>query len=572
MAVQDRDFSDVLVVGGGGAGARAALEAAKTGLNVILVDKGEFGKSGSTSYGVAEVAGFNVADAVVDPNDNPEEHFKDILAAALGTCDPKLAQIVAEEAPAALEDLEKFGVVFEKRGTGKYLEVKGCFASRPRMHIIQGHGIPIIRALSEHLGRTGVKILNQTRVIDLLVHDGICLGGLCLDSEGNMLVIHAKSTILTAGGAGQIFRYTLNPPEITGDGYALGWRAGAKLINMEFMQSGVGMVRPFTSMLSAWLWEGRPRLYNEKKDNILISYTPQGISPEDCIYEKRKHMPFSSRDISRFVDIAIQSELTKREKENAIVYLDFTSLDSRLQEMPNNSDFLQMWEVTRNWMLERGLDLTATPFQVACFGHAINGGLLIDENGETTIHNLFAAGEVAGGPHGADRLGGNMLVTCQVFGRRAGHKAAQRAKETRSQRNGRLISKLVKGLAPKVNRQQVEERTQRLLEIKNSIKDLLWRNYLVVKTEDSLGKCIEGLNALLAEIQDERNWSRTLLDIVNMLDTAQVMVSAAKERRESRGSHYRADFPAPNPEWQQSIELWKESDIVKMATRNFSNL
>lgn len=572
MLTRDKILTDVLVIGGGGAGARAALEAAEAGRNVILVDKGVFGKSGSTSYGVAEVAGFNVADGVVDPDDNPEEHYRDILTAALGTCDPKLSQIVAEEASAALRDLEKLGVVFEKDDAGKYLEVKGCFASRPRMHIIKGHGIPIIRALSKHLRRTETKILNQTRVIDLLVHDGICLGALCLDSRGDRFVIQAKSTILTAGGAGQIFRYTLNPPGITGDGYALGWRAGAKLINMEFMQAGIGMVYPFTSMLSAWLWEGRPQVYNEKKEAILIHYTPPGIEAEDCIYEKRKHMPFTSRDISRFVDIAIQKEMTGREKENGIVYLDFTSIALRLRGFPIDSDFRKMWKITKDWMLERGLDLTVTPFRIACFGHAINGGLLIDENGETSIKNLFAAGEVAGGPHGADRLGGNMLVTCQIYGQRAGKRAAQRAKEIKGQRINRLISKLAKNLAPEFNSRQTAEQPQRLQQIKDSIKDLLWRNYLVTKTERSLDKCIEGVNALQKKFPPERNSRNTALDIRNMLDTAQVMILAAKERRESRGSHYRADFPEPRPEWQQSIQLWKEGDTIKMATKNFSNL
>jgi succinate dehydrogenase/fumarate reductase flavoprotein subunit len=572
MAIGDKILTDVLVIGGGGAGARAALEAAKAGSEVILVDKGDFGKSGSTSHGVAEVAGFNVADAVIDPDDSTEEHFRDILAAALGTCHPKLAGIVAEEASTALRDLEEFGVAFEKADTGKYVEVKGCFASRPRMHIIKGHGIPIIRALSGQLGRTDVKILNQTRVIDLLVHDGICLGGLCLDSRGDRLVIQSKSTILTAGGAGQIFRYNLNPPEITGDGYALGWRAGAKLINMEFMQSGVGMVHPFTSMLSAWLWEGRPRLYNERNDDILIPYVPPGTSTEDCIYEKRKHMPFSSRDISRFVDIAIQAELTGREKENGRVYLDFTSVASRLQNLREDSDFRSMWRVTKDWMLDQGLDLTVTPFPVACFGHAINGGLLIDEHGETSIRNLFAAGGVAGGPHGADRLGGNMLVTCQIFGKRAGQRAAQRSKEARGQGNGRLISRLVKRLDPKNEPGQALERDRELLEVKKAIKDLLWRNYLVVKTGDSLDKCIEGINALREMTRDEKKLTGTLLDIRNMLETAQIMVLAAQERRESRGSHYRADFPAIDPQWQQSLQFWREGNQVKKEAKNFSNL
>jgi fumarate reductase (CoM/CoB) subunit A len=571
MEIRGKVLTDVLVIGGGGAGARAALEASKKGANVILVDKGEFGKSGSTSYGVAEVAGFNVADGAVDPDDNPEQHFQDIMAAALGTCDPKLARIVAEEAPLAIKDLESFGVVFEKNDNEKYVEVKGCFASRPRMHIIKEHGVPIIKSLSEQIKKTQVKIINQTRVMDLLVDNGVCFGAICLGSDGEFMVFEAKATILTAGGAGQIFRYTLNPPAITGDGYALGWRAGAKLINMEFMQSGVGIVDPFTSMLSAWLWEGKPRLYNDKKEEFLPSYIPKGVAPADCIQEKSKHMPFTSRDPSKYVDIAIQSELIRREKENGAIMLDFTSIESYLPGFSEKSNFLKMWRVTRDWMRERGLDLTTTPFRVACFGHAINGGLFIDENGETSIQNLFAAGEVAGGPHGADRLGGNMLVTCQVFGRRAGQSAAQRAENDTGHGHDSLITKILRGLSirPDSKRPDPKNKSQHMQELKNIIKDLLWRNFLVVKTEGSLNKCIEELNRLEAEFHNEAGVSNSFWDVKNMRDTARLMVWSALERQESRGSHYRADFSEMKPEGNQSLEIWRDRDNMKIARKNF---
>jgi fumarate reductase (CoM/CoB) subunit A len=569
MEIHEKIHTDVLVIGGGGAGARAALEAAKKGANVILVDKGDFGKSGSTSYGVAEVAGFNAADGAVDPEDNPEQHFQDIMTAALGTCDPKLARIVAEEAPLALKDLESFGVVFEKDDNKKYVEVKGCFASRPRMHIIKEHGIPIIKSLSEQIKKTQIKILNQTRVMELLVNNGACFGAICLGSDGEFVVLEAKSTILTAGGAGQIFRYTLNPPAITGDGYALGWRAGAKLINMEFMQSGVGIVHPFTSMLSAWLWEGKPRLYNDQKEEILLSYIPKGVSSADCIRAKSKHMPFSSRDLSKYVDIAIQGELTTREEQNGTAILDFTSIESYLPDISRESDFLKMWHVTRDWMRERGLDFTTTPFKVACFGHAINGGLFIDENGETSIQNLFAAGEVAGGPHGADRLGGNMLVTCQVFGRRAGQKAAQRAKENKRHGDDSFLTKCLNGLPIKLDSKSTNNENRQMQELKDTIKHLLWRNYLVIKSEGSLKKCIEGLNRLRGEFTNANGANNLFWDIKNMHDTARLMVSAALERQESRGSHYRADYPNLQPEGEQSLEIWKEGNHMRIARKTF---
>lgn len=253
--------TDVLVIGGGGMAGRAAIEASRQGARVTMVMKGEFGKSGTSAARVAEAAGYNVADGLVDPEDNPAEHYKDILAAAAGMCDERLARIVAEEAPETLRELERMGVPFHMNGD-RYLEVVGCFASRPRMHVIPGHAEPIVAAQRREILGLGVPVYEHTMITSLLVRDGICLGALGLDARGDLVVFQAAATVLGTGGAGKLFLHNLNPPDITGDGYALGYRAGADLVNMEFMQAGPSIVHPLHTILNAWLPALYPRLTN----------------------------------------------------------------------------------------------------------------------------------------------------------------------------------------------------------------------------------------------------------------------------------------------------------------------
>lgn len=560
--------TEVLVIGGGGAAARAALEAARSGSRVIVVDKGHFPRSGSTSYGVAEVAGFNAADGDVDPQDSPEEHFKDIMEAGSGVCSPVLARIVAEESNQALKDLEQMGVEFEKNSSGKYVEVKGCFASRPRMHIIKGHGIPIMKALSRILTFTpNVTLLDHTMAVELIVDEGTCHGALCLDKNNKFIYVRAKATILGTGGAGDLFKNSLNPLHTTGDGYAMGFLAGAKLINMEFMQAGIGIISPFKSLLSAWMWEANPKLFNKQMETFIKEYLPQDIIIEDVIREKSKHMPFSTRDISKYVDIAVKKELLKSNDETGM-NLDFCFCWGYIQELPKDSDIRKMWPVTQEWMASKGLDLSKEPALVANFGHAINGGFLIGENGETTIENLFAVGEVAGGPHGADRLGGNMLVTCQVFGARAGKKASQIVKiKNEKICSTRVANKIIDNLHLHFSISGYHEKSLETEEIKKVIQRSLWEGYLVVKDSISLKKCSDELTRIEKIMRDSKlPITKDTLELRNLLLTAQLMVKAATIRKESRGSHYREDCPDCDSQWEQVIVLSSKDEQIQVES------
>ncbi len=549
--------TDVLVIGGGGMAGRAAIEANRQGASVAMVMKGEFGKSGTSAAKVAEAAGYNVADGLVDPEDNPEEHYKDILTAAAGTCDERLARIVAQDAPETLRELERMGVPFHMEGD-RYLEVTGCFASRPRMHIIPGHAEPIVAAQRREVLGIGVPTHEHTMITSLLVQDGACVGATGLSATGEMIVFQAGAVILGTGGAGKLFLHNLNPPDITGDGYALGYRAGAELVNMEFMQAGPSIVHPVHNTLNAWLLALHPRLTNAKGEEFLERYLPPDWSVRQCLDARSTHYPFSVYDGSQYFDIAIQKELTAgRGTAHGGVFLDLTGArPGDLPDTPRGRDVRRLYGITREYIKRNyGVDIAEQPIEVACIGHAINGGLRIEPTAESTVACLYAGGESAGGPHGADRLGGNMNLTCQVFGRRAGRSAAQRARQ-------RGIPPASAALIAAEKERLAELRVQRGNlgpgQLKRWIQECMWRHLLVVRSDASLRTClteVERLRGRMSEINvNGPAQLMGILEVDNLLAVAEIMARAALLRTESRGSHYREDHPRrDDAHWQQSI-------------------
>ena len=318
--------TDVLVIGGGGAAARAALEAANEGVNVIMVMKGEFTHSGATAFEASEMAGFNAGDGAADKNDSPEEHYNDIMDAADGMSIPELSRIVAYEAVDTLKTLDSWGVNYEK-DNGKYLAFKSCFSKRPRTHVIKGHGKPILLALNKKIKEmNNITMLENAFVAELVIEDGVCRGAIILDQSGNMSIIEAKSTIMATGGAGQVFEKSLNP-KITGDGYVLGFRAGAKLINMEFMQAGIGISYPIVSLLNSYIWSGLPKLTNRFNEDFMKAELPSHLTTEMVMNDHANHFPFSCYDNSFYIETLVQKQILEgKGTDEEGIYMDLTHM------------------------------------------------------------------------------------------------------------------------------------------------------------------------------------------------------------------------------------------------------
>jgi succinate dehydrogenase/fumarate reductase flavoprotein subunit len=544
--------TDVLVIGGGGAGARAALSAAESGARVMLALKGAFGTSGATAYRVASVAGFQAATGAADHDDTPDEHFRDIVRAAQGMCSAELARIVATEAPGVLDDLVKRGVDLDTED-GRPVISTGCFASRPRMYWIRGHGHSIVGVLKPAIVARGVDVRERVMVTSLLLADGACAGATLVDRDGRLVVVGARATVLCTGGAARLFAPSIVPSEITGDGYALAYRAGAALANLEFIQYGFGVVHPVTYLLSGSLWHLVPEMRNASGESVLPRYLPPGVTPEVCANARATHYPFSSRRPDRFADVAAHTEVLEgRGTERGGVLLDFTDTGAVRSRLP--ATVARRWDYLRDTLGEHGVDPARTPVEVSMFGHAFNGGVLIDRSGRSTLEGLYAAGEAAAGPHGADRLGGNMLMTSQVFGDRAGRAAASAASAA-SPRD--IDHAIVHAEEARLAGMRRPDGSHALGDLLARLQRRMWR-VAIVRTERSLRACLDDIadveNALGTARVDGPDDVRRAVELENLLLVGRLVTTAALARCESRGSHYRADFPeTDDAAWGRSI-------------------
>ncbi len=560
---------DVVVVGGGGAGLRAAYESARAGARTALVLKGRITKSGATAFGVAELAGFSVPDGAGDPLDSPDVHYDDIMRAGQGCNDERLVRILVDEATAASEDIQSWGVEFiPDPATGKPLVAMGDFASRPRNRKIYHHGKPITVALQKKVEEAGVQILENTTVLELLRDDEGITGAICVDAEGKTVRVRAGATVLATGGAGQLFEMSLMPPDITGDGYALGYRAGASLVNMEFIQAGFGTIKPSLNIIMAWFWALMPGFVDVNGRPLLDGVLPEGLSAEEVMRTKVKHYPFSTSDASKWLEIAAKRAML----EGSVTPLGGFRLDLRgvdENRLVPGSDLAVMWPVSKEWMRKKRLDFENHPLEIGLFGHAINGGLVISENCESTVPGLMAVGESAGGPYGADRLGGNMLLNGQVFGRRAGTRAAEVGRERAARAHA------CNGDAD-VSQAPSGSETPR--EAARRLKAVMTRDVLIIRNEAGLQRAENELMELRGEIESGRYGVSTprqrieLAEVNNLLDTGLMIIAAAQARKETRGSHYREDYPEKDDKLAKAIFISRDGDKCKVRAGSYREL
>src|SRR5512137_489471 len=393
----------VLVIGSGGAGVRATIEASHYG-DTVLISKTIVGKGGCTT--MAE-GGYN---AVLREEDSCGIHFEDTLKGGAYLNDPELVQILVEESPKRMHDLITWGAVFDftgddmvaQRPFGGQRFPRTCYAGDRTGH-------EMMTTLVERLDSSKVSLLQEFTVIDLLKSGESVIGAIALDERGDIVLLKANSTILATGGGTKVYDISTNSSSGTGDGFAIGYRAGAELIDMEMIQfHPTGAVFPYDArgrlVTEAVRGEGG-LLLNNRGDRFMKEYDPE-------------RMELSTRDV---VARAIATEIQAgRGTKNGGVYLDVTHLPREQIET--------RLPVMLEQFLKFGVDIRVTPMEVAPTAHHIMGGLRITPECRTTLPGLFACGEVAGGVHGANRLGGNALAETQVFRKRAGESAGKAEK------------------------------------------------------------------------------------------------------------------------------------------------
>jgi fumarate reductase (CoM/CoB) subunit A len=534
--------TDVLVVGAGGAGSRAAIETANRNVHVTLLSKELLGKAHTC---MAE-GGYNAALANVDAADNWQVHLKDTIVGGAWINNQKLSEILVKEAGDRIFDLEEYGAVWDRTPEGKIMQRPfGKQTYRRTCYAADRTGHEMMQTLVEEVRRRNLDVLDEIFVTDYLMAGGKIAGAFAIDQKrGDFLVFRAKSVILASGGAGRLFKITTNAAQDTGDGYASAYRAGAKLVDMEMVQfHPTGMVYPDSHkgqlVTEAVRGEGGV-LLNINKERFMQRYEPQ-------------RMELAGRDV---VARSIATEILEgRGTPQGGVYLNVSHLPAKIIEERLPSMLRQFLDV--------GVDIRKEPMQIAPTAHHFMGGVQINENAETGIQGMYAAGEVTGGIHGGNRLGGNALADTQVFGKRAGENAAEYAKKnpmlpidkrqiTRGIKNAEKFLKKREGIRP--------------VEIKSKLTALMWNKVGIFRTGKEIQEAITEIERMKAQdlpqlsVTDgkkrfNKEWIETL-EIENLVAVAEMVAKAALMRTESRGAHYRRDFPKlDNQNWFANIVI-----------------
>lgn len=551
--------TDVLIIGGGGAATASAISAHDNGARTMLAVKGRFGVPGVRGAGAtSNPLGDYWTIRTVGPQGSffnpPELVFRDMMQTGLGMADPKLCRIFVNEVGDAIKRLQQMG----QRFRSKVLATMEANAQTGGTNSIVATQKAVIEA-------TNTEVLEHANIVDLIVKNGRCLGAIAIDDEGEPMLIAAGAVVLATGGVGQLFRYSFNPPGNTGDAYAIALRAGADLFNMEFMQQGLATTWPTQAMVMLYDMEQPYRLLNANGKAFLQDYLPSGVTLEDVSHQKASHWPVSCRDHALHLDRAIKGEvLAGRGTKNNAVLLDLSGARRGFEP-----------ELFVKFMLSKGIDVQHDLLQVQIHHHTSNGGIRIDENGQTSIAGLFAAGEAAGW-QGADRLGGTMLGGSQVFGWRAG---AQAARVAGSRPSEQVSPHAMESLEEHLAVLRESKGDQRPMDLRPGLQMTMWETLLVEKDAESLRRARQ-------YVDDDRDRFNKRLRIAepadlalafehrNLLDVAEVIITAASMRTESRGSHYRRDYPRRDDTgWMTNIfvsrsngdlllrKQWIESDV-----------
>jgi fumarate reductase (CoM/CoB) subunit A len=537
--------TDVLVIGGGGAGARAAIEAAKSNARVLIVVKGLYGRSGCT---VMAEGGYNAAFGFTD-EDSPDLHFEDTVLGGRYLNNQRLVEILVREAPERLIDLEWYGAAFDRiKNTILSQRAFGGSSSRRTCHKGDRTGHEMMNALKEESARLSIDVMEEVMVTSLLTSKGAVSGATGYHIvTGQFLLFKAKAVVLATGGAGRIYPVTTNPFQKTGDGYALAYNAGADLMDMEMVQfHPTAMVHPQSArgllVTEAVRGEGG-RLYNRKGERFMARYDPERLE-------------LSTRDV---VTRSLFRELEEgRGTPEGGVYLDVSHL-------PNGIIENKLTMMVRQFS-DAGVDIRHEPMVISPSAHHFMGGVWVDEDCESTVRNLFACGEVAGGVHGANRLGGNSLAETQVFGRRAGLAAGRRAAA------GEFLP---------LDMAQVEQEYKRVFsyqegrggesvyDLRSALEETMWKNAGIVRSERGLKKALKDIGDIRARLKrvsvdGGRRYNLQqvhALELEGMLLVSEMIVRSALLRTESRGAHYRADYPKEDPAWVRNIMVKKGMEL-----------
>ena len=569
---------DVLVIGAGGAGLRAAIEASAAGVSVGLVCKSLLGKA----HTVMAEGGIAAALANVDDRDNWRVHFADTMRGGQYVNNWRMAELHAREAPARVRELEAWGAVFDRTKDGRILQRNFGGHRYPRLaHVGDRTGLEMIRTLQDHGVHQGIEVHMERTILTLLKEGERVVGAFGYDRErGRFIIFRAKAIVLATGGIGRAYKITSNSWEYTGDGHSLAYRAGAELIDMEFVQfHPTGMVWPpsVRGILVTEGVRGEGGILTNKEgrrfmfDDIPENYRAQTADSEEegwryCQGDKNARRPPELLTRDHVARCIVREIKAGRGSPHGGVFLDIAWIKKKLS---NGEDYIKrkLPSMYHQFKQLADIDITQQPMEVGPTTHYAMGGIRVDADTQMSrVHGLFAAGECAAGINGANRLGGNSLSDLLVFGKRAGECAAKFALENQlgSVDETQIDVVAQTALAP------FERATgENPYEVQKDLQETMQDNVGIVRTESEMHSQLDHLQKFWARahqvgVSGNREFNpgwHTALDLSNLLTVSEAVTRAAMERKESRGAQFREDFPDKDEKFENvNTIIWRGDD------------
>jgi succinate dehydrogenase / fumarate reductase flavoprotein subunit len=575
---------DVLVIGSGGAGLRAAIEASAAGVSVGMVSKCLLGKA----HTVMAEGGIAAALANVDERDNWKVHFADTMRGGQYVNNWRMAELHAREAPARVRELEAWGAVFDRTNDGRILQRNFGGHKYPRLaHVGDRTGLEMIRTLQDHGVHRGIDVHMEICILTLLKDGDRISGAFGYDRErGRFHVFRAKAIVLATGGIGKAYKITSNSWDCTGDGHSLAYHAGAELIDMEYIQfHPTGMVWPpsVRGMLVTEGVRGEGGILTNKEgvrfmfDSIPENYRAQTADNEEEGWrytqgDKNARRPPELLTRDHVARCIVREIKEGRGSPHGGVFLDISWIKKKL---PNAEEHIRrkLPSMYHQFKALGDIDITQAAMEVGPTTHYIMGGVHVNADTQmSTVPGLFAAGECASGINGANRLGGNSLSDLLVFGKRAGEYAAKYASENSS---GEIDAATLESAARDALRPFEKETGENPYSVQRELQDVMQHNVGIVRDESEMHAALEHLKTLwershhvgVIGTRDFNPGWHTALDLKNLLTVSEAITRSAIERKESRGAQFREDYPEKSDEFAKVSTVVQKGADGKMQIR-----